>query len=96
MEAALEYEKATKLDQLEYAHFENAASAFFMAGDMEKALIYSNNVINQFNPKTGKSEYINGLAHLNIGDKQKGCELLLKSINFGFNQAKATYDQQCN
>jgi O-antigen ligase len=96
VEAALEYEKAAKLDQLEYAHFENAASAFFMAGDMEKALIYSNKVINQFNPKTGKSEYINGLVHSNIGDKQKGCELLLKSINFGFNQAKATYDQQCN
>ena len=96
VEAALEYEKAAKLDQLEYAHFENAASAFFMAGDMEKAINYSDNVINQFNPKTGKSEYINGLAYLNIGDNQKACELLLKSMNFGFNQAKGTYDQHCN
>ena len=67
-----------------------------MAGDMEKAINYSNNVISLFNPKTGKSEYIKGLAHLNIGANQKACELLLKSMNFGFNQAKGTYDQHCN
>ena len=96
VEAALEFEKAAKLDQLEYAHFENIASAYFMAGDYEKALIYSDKVINEFNPKTGKSEYIKALALLNIGETAKGCELLLKSINFGYDQAKATYDQQCN
>ena len=36
VEAALEFEKALKIDLLEYAHCENAASAFFMAGDMTK------------------------------------------------------------
>ena len=96
VEAALEFEKAAKLDQLEYANFENIASAYFMAGDYEKALIYSDKVINEFKPRTGKSEYIKALALLNIGETTKGCELLLKSINFGYDQAKATYDQQCN
>ena len=59
VEAALEFEKALKIDLLEYAHCENAASAFYMAGDYDKAMIYSHRVINEFNPETGKSEYIN-------------------------------------
>ncbi len=96
VEAALEFEKALNIDLLEYAHCENAASAFFMAGDYDKALIYSDRVINQFNPKTGKSEYINALVHLNIGGAQRACELLQQSIDLGYTQAQATYDQRCN
>ena len=96
VEAALEFEKALNIDLLEYAHCENAASAFFMAGDYDKAMIYSDRVINQFNPKTGKSEYINALVHLNIGGAKKACELLQQSINLGYAQAQSTYDQRCN
>jgi tetratricopeptide (TPR) repeat protein len=95
VEAALEFEKALKIDLLEYAHFENAASAFFMAGDYGKALIYSDRVINDFNPKTGKSEYINALTHLNIGGVPKACELLRQAIGYGYTQAQATLDQRC-
>ena len=95
VEAALEFEKALGIDELEYAHYENAASAYYMAGDYAKALTYSDKVINQFNPKTGKSEYINALAHINIGGTKWACELLQQSINFGYTQAQATFDQQC-
>ena len=95
-EAAIEFENASKIDSLEYAHFENAASAYFMGGDYGKALIYSERVMNQFNPKTGKSEYICALTNINIGGKERACELLLKSINLGYSAAQATYDQQCN
>jgi hypothetical protein len=49
-----------------------------------------------FNPKTGKSEYINALAHLNIGGAQRACELLQQAISYGYTQAQATYDQRCN
>ena len=49
-----------------------------------------------FQPKTGKSEYINALSYFNIGGEQKGCELLLQSINYGYSQAQTTYDQRCN
>lgn len=96
IEAAIEFEKALKIDTLEYSYFENAASAFYMAGDYDKALFYSDRVINVFNPKTGKSEYINALAHLNIGGAQRACELLQQAISYGYNQAQATYDQRCN
>jgi len=95
IEAALEFEKALKIDLLEYAHYENAASAFYMAGDYDKALIYSDRVISELNPKTGKSEYINALVHLNIGGVPRACELLRQAIDYGYTQAQATLDQRC-
>jgi len=96
IEAAIEFEDAAKIDSLEYAHFENAASAYFMAGDYGKSLQYSDRVITKFQPKTGKSEYINALSHLNIGGQERACELLLQSANYGYTQAQSTYDQRCN
>ena len=96
IEAALEFEKALKIDKLEYAHCENAASAFFMAGDYEKALIYTDRVINQFNPKTGKSEYIKSLVLFNYGDVNGACDYLKQSVDYGYTQAQATFDQRCN
>ncbi len=96
VEAAIEFENASKIDSLEYAHFENAGSAYFMAGDYGKALIYSERVINRFQIKTGKSEYICALTNFNIGGKERACDLLLKSINYGYLQAQTIYDQRCN
>jgi O-antigen ligase/Tfp pilus assembly protein PilF len=95
VEAGLEFEKALKMDILEFAHFENAASAFYMAGDYDKALIHSDRVISELNPKTGKSEYINALVHLNIGGVPRACELLRQAIDYGYTQAQATFDQRC-
>ena len=95
LEAAFEFEKALKVDNLEFSHYENAASAFYMAGDYDKALIYSDRVINELNPKTGKSEYINALVHINIGGLPRACELLRQAIDLGYNQAKAMLDQRC-
>ncbi len=97
VEAAIEFENASKIDFLEYAHFENAASAYFMAGDNQNALFFSNKVINEFQIKTGKSEYINGLVYFNFGDNLRACELLQKAIDYGYSQAQATFDQRrCN
>lgn len=95
VEAGLEFEKALQVDNLEFSHYENAASAFFMAGDYDKALIYSDRVINELNPKTGKSEYINALVHINLGGLPKACELLKQAIKYGYTQAQATLDQRC-
>ena len=96
VEAAIEFEKASEIDNLEYAHFENAASAYYMAGDIGKAMSLSDIVINTLNPRTGKSEYINALAHFSIGGVPRACELLQIAIDFGYSQAQATFDQRCN
>ena len=66
------------------------------ADGFDSALFFSDKVITQFQPKTGKSEYINALSHFNIGGEKRACELLLQSINYGYSQAQTTYDQRCN
>ena len=45
-----------------------------MGGDYGKALIYSEKVINNFQIKTGKSEYICALTNFNIGGNKRACE----------------------
>ena len=66
-----------------------------MAGDIGKAMALSDIVINKLNPNTGKSEYINALAHISIGGVPRACELLQMAIDFGYSQAQATFDQRC-
>ena len=65
-----------------------------MADDI-KALALSDIVINKLNPNTGKSEYINALAHISIGGVPRACELLQMAIDFGYSQAQATFEQRC-
>ena len=55
IEAAIEFQNASKVDFLEYSHFENAASAYMMAGDFQNALNFSEKVIDEFNIKTGNN-----------------------------------------
>ncbi len=96
IEAAIEFQNASKVDFLEYSHFENAASAYMMAGDFQNALNFSEKVIDEFNIKTGKSEYINGLVKFNYNLPTQGCEMLKKALELGYTQAQTTFDQRCN
>jgi O-antigen ligase len=95
VEAGMEYEKASKLDSLDYSHFENAASAYYMAGDYGKSLLMSDKVISRFQPQTGKSEYLKALVLLNYGDKTRSCELLNAAQDFGYKQAEPLLEQHC-
>ena len=95
VEAGMEYEKASKLDSLEYSHFENAASAYYMAGDYGKSLLMSDKVISRFQPQTGKSEYLKALVLINLGDKTRSCELLNAALDFGYKQAEPLHKQHC-
>ena len=60
-----------------------------------KGMALSDIVINKLNPNTGKSEYINALAHISIGGLPRACELLQIAIGFGYTQAQVTFDQRC-
>jgi tetratricopeptide (TPR) repeat protein len=95
-EAAIEYEKASQIDYLEYAHYENAASAYYMAGDYGQSLLNSDKVISKFQPKTGKAEYLKALVLLNYGDKTQSCELLKAAVNYGYVSAEPLYNERCN
>jgi len=93
--AALEFEKALEANPLDYAHFENAATANYLIGNLEKALEQINVVINELNPLNGKCEYIKALIFIRMGDTIGACPLLATSRESGYTQAETTFDQYC-
>ena len=93
--AAIEFEKALEANPLDYAHFENAATANYLIGNLEKALDQIEVVINGLNPLNGKCEYIKALIFIRMGDPVGACPLLATSRDSGYTQAEATFDQYC-
>jgi len=93
--AAIEFEKALEANPLDYAHFENAATANYLIGNLEKALDQINVVIEELNPLNGKCEYIKALIFIRMGDPVGACPLLATSRDSGYAQAEATFDQYC-
>ena len=95
IEAAEKFEVAGNINYVEYSHFENAASAYFLAGDYGQSFIYLNRVIEEFKPMTGKSEYLKGLISINWGDAVQACELFNISLSYGYSQAQTSINQYC-
>jgi O-antigen ligase/tetratricopeptide (TPR) repeat protein len=93
--AVIEFEKALEANPLDYAHFENAATANYLIGNMEKAEQQIDVVIRDLNPLNGKCEYIKALIYIKWGDPIGACPLLATSRDSGYSQAAATFDQYC-
>ena len=93
--AAEQFEKALEANPLDYAHFENAATANYMMGNLEKALEQIDIVINDINPLNGKCEYIKALIFIKMGDPIGACPLLVTARDSGFSQAEASFNQYC-
>ena len=93
--AAEQFEKALEANPLDYTYFENAATANYLIGNVEKALEQINEVINNLNPLNGKCEYIKALIFIRMGDPIGACPLLTKARDSGFIQAEASFDQYC-
>jgi len=89
------FEKAAQSNPLDYAHFENAATANYMIGNLEKAEQQIDVVINDLNPLNGKCEYIKALIYIKMGDPLGACPLLAAAKDSGFSQAAGTFDQYC-
>ena len=93
--AAIEFEKALEANPLDYAHFENAATANYLIGNLEKAEQQIDVVINGLNPLNGKCEYIKALIYIRMGDPIGACPFLATSRDSGYSQAAETFDQYC-
>ena len=93
--AAVEFEKAAEANPLDYAHFENAATANYMIGNLQKAEEQIDVVINDLNPLNGKCEYIKALIYIKMGDPIGACPYLTTARDSGFSQAQASFDQYC-
>ena len=94
--AAEQFEKALEANPLDYGNYENAATANYMIGNLEKAEEQIDVVINDLNPLNGKCEFIKALIYIKLGDPIGACPLLQTSVGKGFEQARATRDQYCN
>ena len=94
--AAIEFEKAIKSNPLNYVYFENAATANYMNGNLQKALDQINLVINEMNPLNGKCEYIKALIFIKMQDPVGACPLLKTAVDSGHVPANTTYAQYCN
>jgi len=93
--AAIEFEKALHANPLDYANLENAATANYMIGNLEKAEQQIDVVINDLNPLNGKCEYIKALIYIKMGDPIGACPFLATARDSGFSQAEASFDQYC-
>jgi tetratricopeptide (TPR) repeat protein len=93
--AAIEFEKAAEANPLDYANFENAATANYMIDNLEKAEQQIDVVINDLNPLNGKCEYIKALIYIKMGDPIGACPYLATAKDSGFSQAEASFDQYC-
>lgn len=93
--AALNFELAIAKNPLEYSYYENAATANYLAGNLDKAIAQIDKVINEMNPLNGKCEYIKALIYIRMGDPIGACPLLKTAVDSGFTQANATFDQYC-
>jgi len=94
--AALNFEKAFELNPLEFSYFENAATANYLIGNLQKALEQINLVINEMNPLNGKCEYIKALIFIKMQDPIGACPLLKTAVDSGHSPANTTYTQYCN
>lgn len=92
--AAQKLSAAAAIDSLEFSYFENAGAAYFSMGQYEHSLPYFNTVIEKLNPKSGKSEYIMGLALVNLGRMEEACEAFIAAkayMNTEADQALAVH-----
>ena len=94
--AAIEFEKAAEANPLDYANFENAATANYLIGNLDKAIQQIDIVIEDLNPLNGKCEYIKALILIRYGDNIGACSLLQTSVKSGYEQAKETSENYCN
>ena len=94
--AAAEFEKALALNPYEYAFYENAATANYLIGDLNKAQEQIDKVIQEMNPLNGKCEYIKALIFIKMGDPLGACPLLATSRDSGYVQAEDIFQQYCS
>jgi O-antigen ligase/tetratricopeptide (TPR) repeat protein len=94
--AAVNFEKAIQQNPLEYSYYENAATANYLIGNLDKAIEQIDVVINDMNPLNGKCEYIKALIYIKLGDPIGACPLLKTAIDSGQTQAEPTFNQYCN
>ena len=93
--AAIAFEKAIAANPLDYAHFENAATSYYLLNEIDKALKKIDVVINSLNPNNGKCEYIKALIYIRIQDQLAACSLFETAVSKGYDSAQNALNTYC-
>ncbi len=70
------YESAIRLNNNVYVFYENAAIAYGLLKEYDKAINYYDEVIYRLESEDGKSEYMKGLLKIQLSNKEEGCKYL--------------------
>lgn len=94
--AAAAFEKAIEANPLDYAHFENAATSYYLLNEIEKGLEKIDVVITSLNPNNGKCEYIKALLLIRMQDAEGACPLFKTAVSKGYTSAQEMLKSYCN
>lgn len=88
--------EANKLNPTSYTNSENIGLCYFKLEKYKEAIPYFKEVVEKFNPMTGKSEYLLAMSYKFTGKTEGICKLLQKSYKLNFKLALAEYNLLCN
>jgi len=90
------YQKAEELLPHEPAYKENIATTYLQMKDYENALKYYNIVIDSFNLKTGRPEYLKGYLYVELKKRLLACEAFEASVRFNNDTGRQFLAKYCN
>lgn len=94
-EASLSFKKSIDLFPLNFESYENLIISNFNGSNYDEVIDSYKLLNDSINIKKGKIEFIVSEAYFKIGENEKGCELLNKSIYFGYVSKSVFKDKNC-
>lgn len=95
IKAANLYEKAARINENEYTHFENAALSFYRGDNFDQAEKLFRYVLNTFQVQNGKSEFYLGLLLYEKKKLDDACKFINIALQKGFPNARRVKETFC-
>lgn len=93
--AAAKFVRTAEINAFNYAVYENAGISYFNMKEFRRAIYYFDKVIALKISNDGKSEFFKGISHINLGEKEVGCNLLQAAKAKNYAGADAIIAQYC-
>ena len=94
-EASKKFIEAYELNPEDYSIVENIGMSLTKLKEYQKAIKYFKIVINDMDPKDGKSYFGLATCYAELNNKEKACESLLIAMEYNYNPAFRLYAKLC-